>query len=192
MHPVGETLPMDQRLFRIECVTSLLRAGIPLSKLDSIRGVLEQGAWALSSYKNLLELIPFIRDFEIEKLKNEIKGRHISCFFDGTTDIAEVFAVVLRYCDDNLLCHQRLIRLGLYSASFNQDQLAQTLVTILLKLFDIEARFLFSCIYDSAATNLAAIELVKRFYPQSLGLQCLSPLSIMLETNLTFRISLNL
>ena len=34
-HPRGQTLPIDQRVYRVKVVTSFLRAGVPLSKLES-------------------------------------------------------------------------------------------------------------------------------------------------------------
>ena len=30
-HPVGETLPQDQRIYRVKVITAFLQAGIPLS-----------------------------------------------------------------------------------------------------------------------------------------------------------------
>ena len=33
VHPVGETLPEVQKIFRVKVVTSFLKAGVPLSKL---------------------------------------------------------------------------------------------------------------------------------------------------------------
>ena len=42
VHPVGETLPQDQRVYRIKVVKAFLRAGVPLSKLASFRDILEE------------------------------------------------------------------------------------------------------------------------------------------------------
>ena len=33
-HPKGETLPTDHRVYHIKVVTSFLKAGVPLTKLD--------------------------------------------------------------------------------------------------------------------------------------------------------------
>lgn len=38
-HPVGETLPLEQKVYWVKVIKSLLRAAIPLWKLDSLRNV---------------------------------------------------------------------------------------------------------------------------------------------------------
>lgn len=42
-HPKGETLSDASRLFRIKVVSTLLKAGIPLNKVDTLRKLLEEG-----------------------------------------------------------------------------------------------------------------------------------------------------
>ena len=37
IHPVGETLPQEQRVYRVKVVTAFLRAAIPLNKIDGLR-----------------------------------------------------------------------------------------------------------------------------------------------------------
>ena len=37
VHPVGETLPDEQRVYRIRVLTTFMRAGVPLSKLKYLR-----------------------------------------------------------------------------------------------------------------------------------------------------------
>ena len=39
-HPKGETLPTDQRVFKVKVVRTFLQAGIPLNKLDHFRELL--------------------------------------------------------------------------------------------------------------------------------------------------------
>ena len=41
-NPVGETLPMEQRLYRLKVLKTFLRAAVPLSKLDAFRDILEE------------------------------------------------------------------------------------------------------------------------------------------------------
>ena len=36
MHPRGETLPIDQRVYRMKVVTAFLKAGVPLAKLNAL------------------------------------------------------------------------------------------------------------------------------------------------------------
>ena len=47
-HLRGETLPQEQQVCRVKVVTAFLRAGIPLSKLDSFRDILEENAYCLT------------------------------------------------------------------------------------------------------------------------------------------------
>ena len=46
-HPVGETLPMTQRVYRLKVLKTFLRAAIPLTKLDAFRDLLEENALCL-------------------------------------------------------------------------------------------------------------------------------------------------
>ena len=60
---------------RVKVVSEFLKAGIPLSKTDNLRGLLEAGGYSLS----------FILDQELDSLKHQIAGKPISITFDGTT-----------------------------------------------------------------------------------------------------------
>ena len=60
VHPSGETLPDTTRVYRVNVVTALLKAGIPLSKLDILRDVLEENVYSLYDSSHLRCLIPFI------------------------------------------------------------------------------------------------------------------------------------
>ena len=46
-HPVGETLPMEQWLYRLKVLKTFLRAAVPLSKLDAFRDILEENMFRL-------------------------------------------------------------------------------------------------------------------------------------------------
>ena len=47
-HLRGDTLPEEQQVYRIKVVTAFLRAGIPSSRLDSFRDVLEETAYCVT------------------------------------------------------------------------------------------------------------------------------------------------
>ena len=47
-HQTGETLPQDQQVYRVRVVSTFLRAGIPLNKLDLFRDLLEEGCHRLT------------------------------------------------------------------------------------------------------------------------------------------------
>lgn len=97
-HPKGETLPNNVRVYRVTVVKSFLKAGIPLSKVDCMRDLLEEHAFSLSGRQHLSETIPFIHQQEIDEIKQEISGKKVSVIFDGTTHVDEALAVLLRFC----------------------------------------------------------------------------------------------
>ena len=83
-HPVGATLPESTRVYRVKVVTSFMKAGIPLAKLDDLRELFRQ-------------VLPFILHEEMLKIKKEISVKPVLIIFDGTTHVAEAFAVVIRF-----------------------------------------------------------------------------------------------
>ena len=49
VHPVGEGLPDSMRVYRVKVVTVVLKAGVPPSKIDIFRDLLEEHAFSLST-----------------------------------------------------------------------------------------------------------------------------------------------
>ena len=79
----------------------MLKAGVPLNKLDKFRDLLEENALSLTTSSSLRQLLPLILQSETQKLKQEIEGKHVSVLFDGTTHICEALVVVLRFVDSD-------------------------------------------------------------------------------------------
>ena len=77
----GETLPDTTRVYRVNDVTALLKAGIHLSKLDILRDVLEENAYSLSDSSHLRRLIPFILQNEVKNIKKDIAGEMWQLYF---------------------------------------------------------------------------------------------------------------
>ena len=75
-------------------------AGVPLSKLDSFRDILEENAFSLSGSSHLKDLI-FVLKQDQDVIKTEVSGREVSIIFDGSTLVSEVLAIVLRYVRDD-------------------------------------------------------------------------------------------
>ena len=50
-------------------MTAMLKAGVPLSKVDLFRDLLEEHGYALTSSTNLRQLIPFIHLEELSRIK---------------------------------------------------------------------------------------------------------------------------
>ena len=96
-HPVGEGLSEEVRVYRVKVVTTFLKAGVPLSKLDTFRELLEENVYKLSDSTNLYS---FIRQQEQASIQKEISGKNVSVIFDGTTHVCEALAILLRFVDD--------------------------------------------------------------------------------------------
>ena len=101
-------------------VKSFLKAGIPLSKVDCIRDLLEEHGFSFSGRKDLSETIPFIHQQEVEEIKKEISGKNLSVIRDGTTHVVEALAVLLRFVD-NFETKQRLVCLKFLSKSMTSE-----------------------------------------------------------------------
>lgn len=82
LHPVGNSLPYSTRVYRVKVVTTMLKTGIPLSKMDYFRELLEEPAYALTSSANLRQLVPLIQQEEMSRIKREILNRPVSTVFD--------------------------------------------------------------------------------------------------------------
>ena len=65
------------RLYRNELVEALLKAGIPLLKVNSLRPFVEKYGHRLTSRIHLAEFIPMIRQKEIDFVKSEIAANNL-------------------------------------------------------------------------------------------------------------------
>ena len=174
VHPSGETLPDSTRVYRVKVVTALLKAGVPLSKLDSFRDLLEENAYALTDSSHLRRLIPFILQDEISKLKQDINGRHVSIIFDGTTHVCEAFVIVLRYIDKDWVLKQRVCRLMLLAKSITGEECARQLVTAVSTELSIAPDLVVAAMRDRASVNDVAMRTVSVVYNKLLDVGCFS------------------
>ena len=74
VHPVGDD---STRVHRVKVVTAILKAGVPLNKIDLFRDLLEEYRYALTSLTHLRQLIPFIHQEELSRIKREIHQHHL-------------------------------------------------------------------------------------------------------------------
>ena len=84
-------------MYRVHVRTAILKAGVPLQKIDCFQSILEEHAFSLTSSSNLCQLIPFIHKTEMEKIRRAINGKPTTIIFDGTTHVCEAMVVVVRY-----------------------------------------------------------------------------------------------
>ena len=57
-HPVGETLPLHHRIYRVKVVKTFIRAAVPLSKLVTFRELHEENAYRLTDGCHMSDLAP--------------------------------------------------------------------------------------------------------------------------------------
>ena len=90
VHPVGEGLSDDVRIFHVRVLSCFLKAGVALNKVDHFRDILEEGSYRLTSSRHLTEMIPIVRREEEAKMRGEVIGRNVSVIFDGTTHVVRL------------------------------------------------------------------------------------------------------
>ena len=78
VHPNGETLPTEQRVYHIKVLKIFMRAGVPISKLEYFRDILEENALWLTERSHMLDFVPFVLEEEKSCIKEEINGKHLS------------------------------------------------------------------------------------------------------------------
>lgn len=75
VNPKGSvSAPMDTRVYRVRVVEQFLKCGIPMTKIDKLRPLLEEGSYRLTHSSHLSEYIPVIYADEKKKIKEEIEG----------------------------------------------------------------------------------------------------------------------
>ena len=173
-HPVGEKLPESTRIYRVKVVTAFLKAGVPLSKVDSFRDIFEEHAFSLGDSSKLRQLIPFILDKEIQDLKRAIEGKSVAVIFDGTTHICEAMVVVLRYVDDDWQIKQQVCRLMLVAKSMTGEEVAHQLIAALSTELSIQANHVVAFMRDRASVNNVAMRTVSVLYNSMIDIGCFS------------------
>ena len=173
VHGKGETLPEEQQVFRVQVLTTFLKAGVPLAKLPIFRDLLEAGGYRLTDTRHMLDLVPFVQQQEIAKVKDEISNKHVSLIFDGTTRLGEVLAVIVRFVDGWKI-KQRLVRLQFLQKSLNGEEIAREIINILSVKMGISSELLLAAMRDRASTNNLAMRTVSIIYPKMLDVGCFS------------------
>ena len=73
-HPSGSILPVEFRLFRFKIVKCVISGGIPLSKVDILRPLLEKYSHRLTHSASLREIIPAELEKKREQLLSELES----------------------------------------------------------------------------------------------------------------------
>ena len=152
-HPIGATLSEEVRVYRIKVVTSFLKAGVPLSKIDCFRDLLEENAFRLSQASNLSQLVPFIHQQEQISVKYQIDQQEISIIFDGTTHVCEALVILVRFVDEKWDIQERVVKLMLLAKSLTGEEVARQLIVSLTTELGIKSDLLIAAMCDSASVN---------------------------------------
>ena len=171
---VGDGLPDSTRVYRVKVVTAMLKAGVPLSKVDLFRDLLEDHGDALTSSTNLRQLIPFINKEELSRIKQEILNQPLSIIFDGTTHVCEAFVVVLRYLTDDWELKQCVGRLKLLAKTMTGEEIAQQIIVIVSTDFEISSNLIVAAMHDRISVNDVAMRIIKVVYNELLDVECFS------------------
>ena len=173
-HLAGGMIPIDQQVYRIKVVTSFLRAGMPLNKMDSFRELLEENVTRLAGRRSLSDLIPFIHREEVGRIKQEIAGQNDSVIFDGTSRLGEAMVIILQFVTRYWKIEQRLIHMQLLAKSLTGEEIARELITVLQAKYGISAGTLLASMHDRASTNAVALTTAKVLYPEIVDVGCFS------------------
>ena len=154
----GETLPEEQRVYRVKVVRTFLQSGVPLSKISEFRELLEENALRLTDRRHMSD---FILEQEQLKVKEEITQKPLAITFDGTSRLGEAFCVVVRFIDSEWSIQERLIRFELLA---NGEEIAHQLISVL--------SLLIAAMRDCASSNNVAMRTLKVVYPFLLDIGC--------------------
>lgn len=160
-------------MYRLKVVEQFLGVGIPLVKVDSLRGLLEEGAVKLTHSSHLADYIPVILQEHKKQIRSEIDCQDVAIIFDGTTRLGEAIAVVLRFFTGWKI-QQRLVRISLLAKSMTGEELARELLTVLSTELGIIASHVIAAMRDRAAVNNVAMRTVAIMYPTVMDIGCFS------------------
>lgn len=178
----------------------LSKIGGDASYHGGLRAQLEEKQYSLGSRATLSAYIPLVLQQEKESIKSELTSpakqgdlslctsvavpgalqgetmhhRCVSVIFDGSTNVAEVYAIVARFVTDDFFIQQRIIGLHHLRASLNAEQISQTLTEAINDNFNVPLVAVLAFMHDRAAVNIKALKDMQIFYRNAERIGCLS------------------
>ena len=188
-HASGSTLPSDTRLFRYEVVETPLLAGIPISKVDILRPLFKRYAKRLTSSSHMNSLILAVLEKEKEKLKAELHNvKKASIIFDGTAQLGEALAIVLRFVREDCKPTQHLVRLEVLAKPLKGNESAQKLMTCIAINHNFGPNMVLAGMRDGATVKSAAIKQLLFFSLNIKDVICFSHTINNVECHFVFRV----
>ena len=158
----------------MKVVSTFLKAGVPLGKIQKFRELLEENATRLTDKHGMYDYLPFILSEEENRICTEIDGRHVAVIFDGTSRVDEALAIILRFVDSDWCIQQRLVRVSMLAKSLTGEELARELISVLSVTYSITSNSLLAAMRDGASVNNVAIQTLKIVYPLVNDIRCFS------------------
>ena len=127
-----EGVPEKVQERRAETLEVIIKAGIPVAKIDKLRPWLERVMGVqLTNSKELMRtyLVPLIEK-ERKELRTEFKGQLVGIYHDGTTHCGEAFANVWRAITEDFEFRLRCVRVKWLRGSMNADGISAELLSI--------------------------------------------------------------
>jgi hypothetical protein len=157
-----ERVPLNVQTFRADVVESFLKAGVPIAKVDELRGLLEKySGMPLTHSNNLMSTyMPPLTIKELKKLKEEIKGEVVGCYHDGTTHQGEAFSIVLRWMDATMTIRIRCVSVTILSSSLDASEISGELITAIASKMGLRLIDVLAWMNDAASPNLKAFSAV--------------------------------
>ena len=177
VHPSGETLPEDVRVYRVKVLSTFLKADVPINKIPVFREILEENALRLAGRNPMSDLIPFVLQEEKQQIRSEINNKPISVILDGTTRLGEALAAIIRYVEPTDFCiQQRLVRLQVVTKSMTGEEIAREILSVLSTQYGVVSSHLLAAMHDRASTctNNVAMRSIRILYPSLLDIGCYS------------------
>ena len=167
VHPSGETLSENHKLWHVKVVTTFMKAGVPLAKIDHFRELLEERTYRLSDRRGMYDLIPFVQSEEQHRIRAELQGKRISVIFDGTTRLGEALVIVVRFVD-GFMIKQCLVRFLTLAKSMTGEEIARELISALSVEYGITSERLLAAMRDRASVNGVAMQTIKVVFPDTI------------------------
>ena len=153
VHPVGEGLAESTRIYRVNVITAMIKAGLPVKKIDCFRSLFEEHTFSLTSSTNLCQIIPLVHKIEMDKIKKAMDKKRISIIFDGTMNVCNAMVIVVRYITDDWVIQECVCRLILLAKSMTGEEVARQIIMVLSTELGTASLLLVSSMHDRSSVN---------------------------------------
>jgi len=109
-HPVRESLSEEVHVHQVKVVTTFLKAGVPLSKLDTFRARVAGGKCVqVLRQHQLVFTYTICAPARASQYLEGDSGKSVSVIFDSTTHVREALAIIQQFVDDQYQIQQRAV-----------------------------------------------------------------------------------